>query len=146
MKKKANKAFHIERTFNAPVEKIWRALTDKEYMKLWYFNLKEFEAKKGFYFEFSGGPSPENQYLHQCEVLEVIPLKKLKHSWKYKGYEGVSFLTFELEDLGDKKTKLSLWHEGLESFPNISDFARENFEAGWNEIINTSLKNYLEAN
>ena len=45
--------FVIERTCNAPVEKVWKALTDKDQMKKWYFDLPAFKAEKGFEFEFA---------------------------------------------------------------------------------------------
>ncbi len=35
----ANEPFVIERTFNAPIEKVWKVITDKEEMKQWYFQL-----------------------------------------------------------------------------------------------------------
>jgi hypothetical protein len=42
-------------------------------------------------------------------------------------------------------TKLKLIHEGLGTFPARNpDFAKENFEEGWNWIIGTSLKEFLE--
>lgn len=137
------KALLVERTFNAPIEKVWSAITDKEQMKLWYFDLKEFKAEVGFEFQFEGGKD-DRSYLHLCEVTEVIPFKKIKYSWRYDGYEGISFVTMELSDRGNK-TKLKLTHEGLDSFPTSNpDFARKNFSEGWNYIINTSLKKYLE--
>lgn len=135
--------FTIERIFNAPVSDVWAALTQKELMKEWYFDLAEFKPEVGFKFEFTGGPTPERQYLHVCEILEVIPEKKLKHSWSYDGYEGNSILTFELFAEGDK-TKLVLTHEGLETFPASNpDFALSNFAEGWTYIIHTSLENFL---
>lgn len=135
--------FTIERIFNAPVSDVWAALTQKDLMKEWYFDLAEFKPEVGFKFEFTGGPTPERQYLHVCEILEVIPEKKLKHSWSYDGYEGNSILTFELFAEGDK-TKLVLTHEGLETFPaSNSDFALSNFAEGWTYIIHTSLENFL---
>ena len=82
------------------------------------------------------------RYLHLCEIIEVIPEKKLTYSWRYDGYEGNSFVTFEVFEEGDE-TRLKLTHRGLESFPNNPDFARTNFEMGWDQIINTSLKEYL---
>jgi uncharacterized protein YndB with AHSA1/START domain len=133
----------IERTYNAPVEKVWKAITDKAEMKLWYFDLKEFKAEPGFKFEFTGGPDDGKQYLHLCEVTEVVPLKKLTYSWKYDGYEGISFVTFELFNEAGK-TKLILTHRGLESFPDIPDFARANFVEGWTHIIGISLKDFVE--
>ena len=42
----------IERTFNAPVARVWKALTDVEEMRHWYFDLKEFKPEVGFEFEF----------------------------------------------------------------------------------------------
>jgi len=134
----------LERLYNAPVKKVWDALTDKDEMKIWYFDLAEFKAEKGFNFQFTGGPSPEKQYLHLCEVVDVVPLKKLEYSWRYDGYEGNSFVTFDLFDQGEK-TLLKLTHEGIESFPaDNPDFDIKNFKEGWNDIINTSLKHYLE--
>ena len=79
-----------------------------------------------------------------CEVVDVVPSKKLEYSWRYDGYDGNSFVTFDLTDQGEK-TLLKLTHEGIESFPaDNPDFDISNFQAGWNDIINTNLKDYLE--
>lgn len=138
-----NSPFIIERTFNAPVEKVWSAITDKNEMKEWYFDLEEFKAEEGFEFQFTGG-TETNQYLHLCKVTEMIPQQKLTYSWRYDGYEGNSFVTFELFP-EEEKTRLKLTHEGLETFPSTNpDLAKQNFEAGWTDIIGNSLKNYLE--
>lgn len=137
-----NPPVQIERTYEAPVEKVWNAITDKEQMKQWYFDLAEFKPEVGFEFSFEGGPD-DRKYLHLCQITEVVPFKKLTYSWRYDGYAGNSFVTFELFDEG-KKTKLVLSHAGLETFPAIADFARENFIGGWDHIIGTSLKNFVE--
>ena len=134
--------FVIERTYNAPVHKVWKAITDKEQMKQWYFDLAEFKPEVGFEFQFSGGPD-DRTYLHLCKITEVEVDKKLTYSWRYDGYDGVSFVTFELFDEGEK-TRLKLTHSGLETFPANPDFAKENFAAGWNHIIGVSLKEFLE--
>jgi uncharacterized protein YndB with AHSA1/START domain len=105
-----NEPFVIERTYNVPVDKVWQAITDKDKMKQWYFDLKEFKPEVGFEFQFTGGP-PEKTYLHLCRITEVIPGKKLTHTWKYDGYAGESFVTFELFAEGDK-TRLKLTHAG----------------------------------
>ncbi|MCW3092008.1 MAG: hypothetical protein JWP81_3077 [Ferruginibacter sp.] len=138
-----NQVIVLQRQFNAPISTVWQAITDKDEMKKWYFDLEEFKAEKGFKFQFTGGP-PEKQYLHLCEVTEVIPGQKLTYSWRYDGYAGISFVTFELfEQAG--KTLLKLTHKGIDSFPGENpDLAIKNFEQGWNDIINTSLKGYFE--
>ena len=38
----------IERTFNAPIARVWKAITDVEEMRRWYFELKEFKPEVGF--------------------------------------------------------------------------------------------------
>ncbi|MBA2563108.1 MAG: SRPBCC domain-containing protein [Chitinophagaceae bacterium] len=136
--------FVIERTYNAPVEKVWKAITDRDQMKKWYFDMEKFKPEVGFEFQFEG--SNENKtYLHLCKITEVIVNKKLTYSWRYDGYEGVSFVTFELFEESDK-TRLTLTHERLETFPiNNPDFAKENFVAGWTQIIGSSLKEYVES-
>jgi len=131
----------LEQEFDAPIELVWRAISEKELMKKWYFDITDFKAEVGCQFQFEGG-TEDKRYMHLCEVLEVIPNEKLKYSWKYEGYDGISFVTFQLSSAGNK-TKLKLTHEGIESFTN-PDFKRENFAGGWDHLIHTSLKEYLE--
>jgi uncharacterized protein YndB with AHSA1/START domain len=136
--------YTIERTFNAPRKEVWRAIAEKDLMKQWYFDLAEFRAEVGFVFEFTGETKDGVKYLHRCEITEVIPEQKLTHTWCYVGYEGTSYLTFELSDEGTN-TLLKLTHAGIETFPaEVKDFAFRNFESGWNQIINISLKEFLE--
>lgn len=133
----------IERTFDAAVDRVWQAITERSLMKQWYFDLAEFKPEPGFEFQFYGG-TEERRYLHLCKVVGVIPLKKITYSWRYDGYEGNSFVTFELFDEG-MKTRLKLTHEGLGSFPKSNpDLARGNFVEGWTSLIGTSLKEFLE--
>jgi len=133
----------IERTFNAPIDKVWKAITDKEQMKQWYFDLKEFRPEVGFEFQFSGGDEVK-QYLHLCKITEVIPLKKLTYTWSYEHLKPVTFVTFELFPEGEK-TKLKLTHAGVDQFPTDDpNFARNSFVQGWTDIIGSLLKQYLE--
>ncbi len=137
--------FIIERTFNAPIARVWKAITEYNEMKQWYFDLPGFNPEVGYEFHFEGGPD-DRKYLHLCKVTEVITGKKLTYSWRYDGYPGISFVTFELFDEGDK-TRLKLTHDGLEMFPATNpDFAKENFAEGWTHIVGTSLKGFVENN
>ena len=133
----------LEKTFSATPETIWQALTDKEQMKQWYFDLAEFKPERGFEFRFEGGDECRT-FTHICQVTEVIFAKKLAYTWRYEGYEGDSLVTFELFPEGDK-TRLKLTHSGLETFPaDEPALAKANFEKGWNHIIGVSLQNFLE--
>lgn len=135
--------FVIERTYNAPVEKVWKAITGKDQMKEWYFNIAAFKPEVGFEFQFEAGDDNKS-YLHLCKITHVVPYKKLRYSWRYDGIEGISFVTFELFPEGEG-TRVKLTHEGLETFiTDNPDFARESFAKGWTHIIGTSLKEYVE--
>ena len=133
--------FVFEYVYDAPIAKVWRALTNQHEMREWYFpQLKNFEPKVGYEFEFSDDGS---NYKKQWRVTQVVNGKLFAHSWNYKGYPGSSEVTFVLSEQGDK-TRLRLAHTGLASFPKDAHFARGRFEQGWKRIIGSNLKGHLE--
>jgi len=135
--------FVIERKFNAPITKVWKAITNRDVMKQWYFDIAEFKPEVGFEFQFLGGKD-DRKYLHLCKITDVIAGKKLAYSWRYDGYEGNTLVTFELFEEGNQ-TRLRLTHEGFETFPSSNpDFAKENFAEGWTYIIGTAFKAFIE--
>jgi uncharacterized protein YndB with AHSA1/START domain len=131
-----------ERMLNAPIEKVWQALTDEGQLKEWSSYISNFKPEVGFEFRFELGPDPEHQFLHICEVTEVVENKKLTYSWRYDGYEGISYLTFELSAEG-QKTKLKKTWAGLESFPTL--FTRAGFEEGSKYQLD-ALQKFVEDN
>jgi uncharacterized protein YndB with AHSA1/START domain len=135
----------IERTLDAPIEKVWDAITNNDAMKQWYFKLPEFNAEVGFEFEFEGIKPNKGTVLHKCRVTEVISGQKLAFTWQYKEYKGISTVAIELWAEG-KQTKLRLTHSGLDSFIVNNDPALDarNFAAGWGDIISRSLKEFVE--
>ena len=135
-------AIVMERTLNAPVAHVWKALTDVDQMRQWYFDLKEFRPQVGFEFEFVV-EHEGNTYHHLCRVTDVVPEKKIAYTWRYKGEPGDSLVTFELAP-EDHKTRLKLTHTGIETFPKTPAYARKNFEAGWTAIIGSELKEFVE--
>jgi len=132
----------VERTLNAPVARVWKALTDVDQMRDWYFDLKEFRPQIGFEFEFVV-EHEGNSYHHLCRVTEVVPQKKIAYTWRYKCEPGNSLVTIELRPEGEK-TRLKLTHTGIETFPKTPAYERKNFEAGWTAIIGTELKQFVE--
>ena len=132
----------VERTFDAPVGRVWTALTDVNEMRQWYFDLKEFKPQVGFEFEFIV-EHEGNSYHHLCRVTEVVPQKKIAYSWRYKGEPGDSLVSIELSPEG-QRTRLKLTHSGVETFPKTPAYARKNFETGWTAIVGTELKQFVE--
>jgi len=127
---------------DASPERLWKALTDKNEMKQWYFDLAEFKPEVGFEFQFAVEHAGRN-WVHLCRVTEAVPNKRLSYTWRYEGIPGDTLLTFELMPEGDK-TRLKLTHSGLETFPtDIPGLAVENFNVGWDHFIQ-SISNYLK--
>ncbi|SFN02523.1 Uncharacterized conserved protein YndB, AHSA1/START domain [Chryseobacterium oleae] len=139
-----NTPITVQYEFNAPAEKIWKALTDKNEMKSWYFTIRDFDLELGKKFDFyescDGG-----KYLHRDRILEIIPNKKLKHSWAYPELsDAVTIVTWELQPEEDG-TLVTLTHENIEGFEGLGEtFSRTSFTEGWKSIIGHSLREYLE--
>lgn len=128
---------------NASPSRVWKAITDAEEMKNWYFDMPAFKPEIGYEFRFES--DCEGHINTQvCKVLEVIVNKKLKYSWAYIGNSGISYVCFELS-AEENKTRLKLTHEGVDSFakddPSLH-FA--GFDEGWTEIIEKNLESFIE--
>ncbi len=133
----------VEEKYAVSVEKLWQAITDPTQLKQWYFDIDNFKATTGHKFTFIGGDD-KRSYLHRCIITEVVENEKLSYSWRYEGFEGNSIVTWEIFDEGDS-SRLKLTHTGLETLTAANpDFLRSNFVAGWNHILGTSLKSFLE--
>lgn len=134
----------VHYTIHAPVQKVWEALTHKEEMKNWYFDIHDFEPETGKEFNFFE-PGEEKKYHHHGRILELIPEKRLKYTWSYPEFsKAETTVTWELQPKGEE-TLVTLIHEDIEDFNDLGEgFSRENFTKGWNTIIGKSLKSFLE--
>ncbi|CEJ68811.1 hypothetical protein BN1195_01102 [Chryseobacterium oranimense G311] len=139
-----SKPITIRYKINAPLEKVWNALTDKNEMKSWYFDIRDFVLETGKEFNFYE-PGEAKKYHHQCRILEIVPNRKLKHTWSYPEFsDAVTTVTWELQEEGSG-TLVTLTHDNIEGFDGLGEnFSRKSFTEGWNGIIGQSMKNYLE--
>lgn len=128
---------------NAPVGKVWHAITSKEEMKGWYFTIEEFKAEPGFQFKLYGEKKGV-KFPISCTIKEVQPYEKLSYSWSYDDFPAETLVTFELKGMGDQ-TELRLTHQGLENIPQENtDVSVQNHIDGWDFIISSSFKQYIE--
>lgn len=137
-----NQPVVTERTIPVTVERLWQALTDKEQLRQWFFNLDDFKPEVGFRFRFPGTGHKGEQYMHICEITDVVPLHRLQFSWRYDAHPGYSIVNIELGEK-DNQSWIRLSHHGIETFPKGPDFAAESFQGGWNEIIGKMLPDFL---
>ncbi len=134
----------VKQKVDAPVEKVWAALTDKNLMKEWYFDIADFELSEHGEFNFFE-PGDTKKFHHHGEILEVIPNVKLKHTWSYPEFSKEKTIVIWRLEEADGGTLVTLTHKGLENLNHLgNDFRRESFEEGWNEIVGKSLKEFVE--
>ncbi|RDC55939.1 SRPBCC domain-containing protein [Pedobacter chinensis] len=130
-----------EFNYNAPIEKVWHAITNEDKMRKWYFpQLQKFKPLVGFKFQFDDNDA---KYQKEWVVKKVIEGKTLAHSWAYKGYQGNSEVIFDLFS-EENKTRLKVTQTDLDSFPDYPHFKRDRFAWGWDNLLGQNLKHLLE--
>lgn len=82
----------IERTFPHPPEKLWRALTESQFMAKWLLS-NDFIPVVGRKFQFRAEPMPPWDGVIDCEVLVLDPLKRLSYRWRSLGLDSVVLFT-----------------------------------------------------
>ena len=134
----------LERSFNAPIEVVWRAITEPEEMKQWFFSsIKTFKPVVGFEVQVDSGCEGKTK-AHVWRVTEVVPGRRIAYSWNYPVRRGNSAVSWELFDEG-KSTRLRLVHTGMQSLEpeKNSPSERGSFFGGWTHFAGR-LKEYVE--
>jgi uncharacterized protein YndB with AHSA1/START domain len=147
----------IERVFDAPLERVWRAWTEPEIIKQWW-GPKDFTAPVaqndfrvgGTYLYLMRGAaapgSPEQDFWGTGTYQEIVPGEKIVATDNFadaegnvqppsyygmKGDEPLNFkVTVTFAPLDSNRTKLTLVHEGMTDPKDV-----ENMTTGWNESL-----------
>lgn len=129
--------------FDVTARDLWDTITNASHFKKWYFHIPHFTTTVGESFEFY--ESKARKYRHHCTVLELEEGKKFVHTWEHPDQsKGSSVLTWIVEPMDAHHSKLTLIHEGVDSFADAGpDFTPENYQLGWDSFLKTSLRNYL---
>lgn len=104
---------HIERVFDAPRERVWKALTDPALVAQWWGRgnqlvVEKMEVKRGGHWRYvehhaKGVDGFEGRY------REITPPSRLVQTFEWDGLPGhVIIQDKTLEDLGDGRTKLTI--------------------------------------
>ncbi len=135
----------IKQEFNKPIKTIWEAIIQINHMKQWFFeSIPSFKPEVGFETQFDVNANGKI-FTHLWKLTEVIDMEKITYKWRYDGFSGDSFVTFELNEVEDR-TQLILTHQIVEPFPsNIPEFSRKSCSEGWDYFIRNSLKEYVES-
>lgn len=132
----------VEQYFNTEISNVWKAITQVEKMREWFFsNIPEF-PEVGFVTEFTVDANGKD-FIHQWKILEVKKLEKIVYDWRYENYDGAGTVIFNLIDV-EGRCLLQVKNLGLETFPkDVPEFRPESCRAGWKYFINDRLLDYL---
>lgn len=124
---------HIKKIYviNSPVEKVWEALVNPEIIEKWGGGPAKMKDLLGFKFSLWGGD------IHGKNI-KVVKNKTLVQEWFSGEWDKPSIATFNLESVGEKKTKLELFHV------DVPDTESDSIDDGWDEYYLGPLKNLLE--
>ena len=106
-----DREIHVERIFNAPRDKVWRAYTERDLVAQWWgrgnpLDIEKMDVKAGgrwrFVERFEGGSMGfEGRY------IEVTPPDRIVQTFGWDEMkEGEIVETTEFHDLGDGRTKI----------------------------------------
>ena len=106
-----DREIHVERIFNAPRERVWRAMTEPELLAQWWGRgnklvIEKHELERGGHWRFVEH-TDHGAFGFEGRFREIVPPERLVLTFEFDGMPGhvvVNFMT--LEDLGDGRTKL----------------------------------------
>lgn len=106
-----DRQIHVERIFNAPRERVWRAMTEPELLAQWWGRgnklvIEKHEMERGGHWRFVEH-TDHGAFGFEGRFREIVPPERLVLTFEFDGMPGhvvVNFMT--LEDLGDGRTKL----------------------------------------
>jgi uncharacterized protein YndB with AHSA1/START domain len=128
----------VERVFDAPRDRVWRAMTDPKLVAQWWgrgnkLDVVTWEFKRGGHWRFVEHADGQTHGF-EGRYAEIDPPKKVVQTFEWDGMPGHTCLeTMTLDDLGDGKTKLTthslfltqqdrdgMLQSGMESGVNLS--------------------------
>jgi uncharacterized protein YndB with AHSA1/START domain len=114
----SEREIHIERIFDAPRERVWKAVTDPALIVQWWGRgnklvIERYEPERGGHWRFVEH-SPQGVHGFEGRFREITPIERVVQTFEWDGMPGhVVVETMVLEDLGDGRTKVvnvSLFH------------------------------------
>lgn len=114
----SEREIRVERIFNAPRERVWKAFTEPELIAQWWGRgnnvvVERMEVERGGHWRFVEH-APDGTHGFEGQYREVTPPERIVQTFEWDGMPGhVVVETLVLEDLGDGRTKIvttSLFH------------------------------------
>lgn len=135
--KPTDREIRIERIFNAPRDRVWKAMTDPKLVAQWWgrgnkLDVEKLEVVRGGHWRFVEH-SDHGDHGFEGRFAEVTPPERIVQTFEWDGMPGhVALETCTLEDLGDGRTRVVT----ISLFLNVQDrdgMMDSGMEGGLNE-------------
>jgi uncharacterized protein YndB with AHSA1/START domain len=132
-----DREIRVERVFNAPRDRVWRAFSERNLVGQWWgrgnkVDVERFDFEKGGHWRFvEHAPDGVNGF--EGRFREIAPKDRITQTFEWDGMPGhVIVTTAELQDIGDNRTRVvstSLFHTSEER----DGMLKSGMEQGMNE-------------
>ena len=135
---------------DASPDVVFKALTDPKELTHWLPDAAMLEPKVGGKFKFSfykdstrSCGKRDGDSVSEGKILELVPGKKLVYTWKWANAPEFpqTVVTWDLEKIGQNKTRLTLTHTGFTGAEESSKSAKDHDE-GWSMHLNELITRY----
>lgn len=132
-----DREIRVERVFNAPRDKVWRAYTEKDVLAKWWgrgnkLDVERHEFEKGGHWRVVEH-GPEGDQGFEGRFREIKPKERIVQTFEWDGMPGhVIIETADFQELGDGRTRVvsnSLFHTSEER----DGMLKSGMEQGMNE-------------
>ena len=107
----SDREIRVERVFDAPRDRVWRAYTEPELLKQWWgrgnpLTVERWELERGGHWRFVEH-SDHGDHGFEGRFREVAPQDRISMTFEWDGMPGHTVLdTTNFEDLGDGRTRI----------------------------------------
>jgi uncharacterized protein YndB with AHSA1/START domain len=137
----------MERVIPAPPGQVYRAWLDPDLLRRWLapgglaVTRVEVDERVGGRYRVWQGTGDDDVGGFECEILELVPDRRLAFRWGFVGparTDGPTFdsmLTITLDAAPDDATRLTLVHERLDDLYAAMPQVAENVGPGWGDVL-----------
>ena len=106
-----DRELRIERTFDAPRDRVWEAFTDPRLLAKWWgrgngLDIERMEMAPGGRWRFVEH-APEGDQGFEGKFREIVPNERIVQTFSWDGMPGHEIVdTLTLEEIGDRKTRI----------------------------------------
>ena len=107
-----DRTIRVEREFDAPRDRVWRAFTDPALLAQWWGRgnklvIERMEVERGGHWRYVEHTPDGESHGFEGRYREVTPQERIARTFEWDGMPGYTILeTAEFQDLGDGRTRV----------------------------------------